>query len=69
MDEPLISVSQVAAAGNEVTQGAHSGRIVNKRTGLGTLLTRGGSVCILRMRVNGKCDGKPSVDVAGPRNA
>jgi len=51
VERPLISVSQMAAAGNVVTLDESGGRIANKRTGKAIELIRRGGVYIMRMAV------------------
>ena len=50
VERPLISVAQLAAAGNRVELDAHGGRIVNRATGKAIELKRRGGVYLLEMK-------------------
>ncbi len=49
VDQPLLSVAHLAAAGNRVELGHESGRVVNLASGKTIALERRGGVYIMRM--------------------
>ena len=51
VDQPLLSVAHLAAAGNRVELGHTSGRVVNLATGRAIALERRGGVYIMRMYI------------------
>jgi hypothetical protein len=53
VEQPLLSVAHLTAAGNRVELGHTSGRVVNTTTGRAIALERRGGVYIMRMYVQG----------------
>ena len=51
VDQPLLSVAHLAAAGNRVELSSTSGRVVNEATGRSIALERRGGVYIMRMYI------------------
>jgi hypothetical protein len=51
VDQPLLSVAHLAAAGNRVELSHDNGRVVNLATGRSIALERRGGVYIMRMHI------------------
>ncbi len=66
VDQPLLSVAHLAAAGNRVELSSTSGRVVNEATGRSIALERRGGVYIMRMYV---ADGAAPAPAPFPRQA
>ena len=66
VERPLIAVSHLSAAGNEVTFSKTGGKIVNNTTGKVINFQRKGGVYILRMWVPGQQGASPDKPFARP---
>ena len=62
MERPLVSASQLAAAGNRVVFSNRGGEIINEKSGKRTALHKRGGIYVLRMWI----PANPSQDFAGP---
>ena len=62
IERPLISASQLAAAGNQVVFSKRGGEIIHEKTGRRTKLHKRGGIYVLRMWI----PVKPTVGFAGP---